>query len=78
MSFISALRNGASAAWLKLVKSLNVIAASLFGGVVLLNTAYPQAVTQIGGDLPSWAKVVGAICWFSLVHYSLTRAKPNA
>lgn len=78
MSFITALRGGVSAAWLRLVKSLNVIAASLFGGIVLLNAAYPQAVTQLGGDLPAWAKIAGGICWFSLVHYALTRAKPNA
>lgn len=78
MSFISALRNGVSAAWLRLVKSLNVIAASLFGGIVLLNAAYPQAVTDLGGSLPSWAKIVGGIVWFSLVHYALSKAKPNA
>src|SRR6185312_3050898 len=47
MSFLSALRNGVSEAWLRLVKSLNVIAASLFGGIVLLNAAYPQAVTDL-------------------------------
>jgi hypothetical protein len=78
MSFVSALRNGVSAAWLKLVKSLNVIAASLFGGIILLNAAYPQAVTDLGGDLPGWAKIVGGIAWFSLVHYALTKAKNNA
>jgi hypothetical protein len=78
MSFISALRNGASSAWLLLVKSLNVIAASLFGGILLLNAAYPQAVTELGGDLPGWAKILGGIFWFSLVHYALTRAKSDA
>jgi hypothetical protein len=78
MSFVNALRYGVSAAWLRLVKSLNVIAASLFGGVVLLNAAYPQAVTELGGDLPGWAKIAGAILWFSLVHFALTKAKPNA
>ena len=78
MSFLSALRNGVSEAWLRLVKSLNVIAASLFGGIVLLNAAYPQAVTDLGGDLPGWVKIAGGIVWFSIVHYALTRAKPSA
>lgn len=78
MSFVTALRNGVSAAWLRLVKSLNVIAASLFGGVLLLNAAYPQAITELGGDLPGWVKIAGGIVWFSLVHYALTKAKPNA
>lgn len=78
MSFLSALRNGASNAWLLVVKSLNVVAASLFGGIVLLNAAYPQAITELGGDLPGWVKIAGGICWFSLVHYALTRAKSDA
>jgi hypothetical protein len=64
-----------SAVWLGLLRALNGIAASLFGGVVLLNIAYPQAVTELGGDLPSWAKITGAILWFALVDYSLRRAR---
>lgn len=78
MSFVSALRNGVSNAWLALVRSLNLIAASVLGGIVLLNAAYPQAVTQLGVDLPTWAKIVGGIVWFSLVHYALTKAKSDA
>lgn len=60
---------------LAFVRWLNVIAASLFGGVILLNQAYPQAVTDLGGDLPGWAKIIGGILWFALVDYAIQRAK---
>lgn len=75
MSFLTALRQGVSQAWLTALRALNVIAASLFGGILLLNAAYPQAITQLGNDLPGWAKIVGAILWFALVDYALKRAK---
>jgi hypothetical protein len=64
-----------NALWLRFVRSLNWIAGFLFGGIVLLNAAYPQAVTTLGDDLPSWAKILGGIAWFALVDYSIKRAK---
>lgn len=75
MIFLTALRQGVSQAWLTALRALNVIAASLFGGILLLNAAYPQAITQLGNDLPGWAKIVGAILWFALVDYALKRAR---
>jgi hypothetical protein len=78
MSYLAALRNGVSSAWLAFLRSLNVIAASLFGGILLLNAAYPQAVTELGGDLPGWAKIAGGIAWFTIVDYALKRAKTSA
>lgn len=78
MSFLSALRSGVSAAWLTVLRSLNGLAATLFGAVLLLNAAYPQAITQLGDDLPGWAKIAGGVLWFMLVDYALKRAKSDA
>jgi hypothetical protein len=69
------LRSIGAAAWLRLVRSLNGIAAVFFGAILLLNAAYPQAITQLGDDLPSWAKIAGGVVWFMLIDYALKRAK---
>jgi hypothetical protein len=78
MSFLAALRNGVADAWLKFVKALNLVAASIFGGIVLFNQAYPQGPLAFGFHVPAWAQAVGGVLWFSIVHYALTKAKPNA
>jgi hypothetical protein len=64
-----------SMAWLRFVRVLNGLAASLLGAIILLNAAYPQAITQLGGDLPTPVKIGGAVLWFVLVDYALKRAK---
>lgn len=76
MSFISALRNGVSAAWINVVRGMNGLAATVFGGVLLYNAAYPQGPLTFLH--PGWVQAIAGVLWFSLVHYALTRAKPNA
>ena len=69
------LKSIGSVAWLRFLRSINGLAAVFFGGVLLLNAAYPQAITQLGDDLPGWAKIAGGLLWFMLVDYALKRAK---
>lgn len=73
MSFIAALRNGVSAAWLNLVKSMNGLAAIVFGGILLYNSVYPQGPLTF--LQPGWVQAIAGIGWFTLVHYALTKAK---
>ena len=73
MSFVAALRNGVPAAWINLVRGMNGLAATVSGGILLYNAAYPQGPLTFLH--PGWVQAIAGIGWFTLVHYALTKAK---
>lgn len=80
MSVLARIQAIGNQTWLRIVRYLNVIVASILGGAVLLNQAYPNILDQLDHSFPSWVKFVAGIAWFSFIHYALTQAKggPNA
>jgi hypothetical protein len=65
-------------AWVRFVQALNWIAVSLFGGVVVVNQAYPGVIANAVNKLPPWLGVPAIMIFGIVVHYALRRAAKNA
>lgn len=62
-------------AWVRFVQVLNVIAASLLGGVAVVSQVYPGVISGAVGKLPPALGIPVIIGFGVLVHYALRRAK---
>jgi hypothetical protein len=65
-------------AWVRFVQALNWIAVSLFGGIVVVQQAYPGVIANAVQKLPPWVGIPAILIFGIMVHYALRRAAKNA
>jgi hypothetical protein len=62
-------------AWLRFVKWVNGLSASIFAAVGAAYEARPDAVKALLQQVPVWAYFLAAVPFFALVNHALKRAK---
>lgn len=75
MTFMSEIHRIGATFWLRLVQSLNAIAMTLLGGLLLVHESYPSVITGAIAKLPPAIGIPLIFLFGLLVHYALRRAK---
>lgn len=62
-------------AWLLLVHTMNWIAVSLLGGVMVVNSTYPGVISNAVNKLSPKLGIPGILIFGTIAHYAIRRAR---
>lgn len=62
-------------AWLTFLQQLNALLVSVLGGILVVNTTYPDVIRSLLAKLPPIPAAIALGLLGFLVHYSARRAK---